>query len=343
MSTFQSEVLFQHHSQEVYLYTLRNTKGVEVKISNLGAIIQSFIVPDRKGIPIDIVLGYDAMETYLDANPAYLGAIVGRYANRIGNASFELDGKLYQLSSNLSPHQIHGGYEGFDRKVWSPMPEINVPFRKVQMYYVSKDAEEGFPGNVTVEVCFELDDDNSLSICTSATTDQATPINLTHHDYFNLSGHGSITDHRVQIDSDTVLAQDPDYVANGNLISVEGNAFDFRQSKRISVDQDPQEGYDQSFVLRKNYGNWKSAASAVSDESGIKLEVFTDEPTVHFYTGKHLNIVNGKYGQQYSAFTGFCFETQHHCNAVNIPEFPSTVLRPREIYRHKTSYKVSIS
>ena len=223
------------------------------------------------------------------------------------------------------------------------MPEMNVPYKKVQMSYLSKDAEEGFPGNVNVEVCFELDDDNTLSIYTSATTDQATPINLTHHDYFNLSGHGSITDHRVQIDSDTVLAQDPDYVANGNLISVEGNAFDFRQSKRISVDQDPQEGYDQSFVLRKNYGNWKSAASAVSDESGIKLEVFTDEPTVHFYTGKHLNIVNGKYGQQYSAFTGFCFETQHHCNAVNIPEFPSTVLRPREIYRHKTSYKVSIS
>lgn len=343
MSNFQSEVLFQHHSQEVYLYTLRNTQGVEVKISNLGAIILSFIVPDRQGIPTDIVLGYDRMETYMESNPAYLGAIVGRFANRIGNASFELDGVSYQLSSNLPPHQIHGGFEGFDRKVWKPVPEKNIPFRKIQLSYLSKDGEEGFPGNVRFDVSFELDEENSLIIETSALTDKATPVNLTHHDYFNLNGQGSVTDHRVQIDADTILGQHPDYVANGKLVSVEGTAYDFRQLKRISADQDPEEGYDQSFVLSGNYESWKKAATAIADESGIMLEVFTDEPTVHFYTGKHLDIQNGKYAQRYSAFTGFCFETQHHCNAVNVPDFPTTILRPGEVYKHKTSYKVSVS
>lgn len=343
MSNFQSEVLFQHHSQDIYLYTLRNTKGVEVKISNLGAIIQSFIVPDRQGIPTDIVLGYDRMEAYREANPAYLGAIVGRFANRIADASFELDGISYSLSSNLPPHQIHGGFEGFDRKVWEPVPEMNKPFRRVQLSYLSRDAEEGFPGNVRFDVSFELDEDNALSIETTAFTDKATPVNLTHHDYFNLNGQGSVIDHLVQINADTVLGQNPDYVANGKLVPVEGTAFDFRQFKRISADQDPEEGYDQSFVLTKNYGSLGKAATAVADESGIMLEVFTDEPTVHFYTGKHLDIQNGKYGQYYSAFTGFCFETQHHTNAVNVPGFPSTILRPGEVYKHKTSYKVSVS
>ncbi|WP_276362557.1 aldose epimerase family protein [Daejeonella sp. H1SJ63] len=341
MDNFKSEVLFQHNAQDVYLYTLRNIWGVEVTVSNLGAIVRSFNVPDRDGIPTDIVLGYDKMETYLNGNPAYLGAMVGRFANRIGNASFEIDGESYQVSSNLPPHQLHGGFEGFDKKVWSPVSEENVPFKRVQMSYLSPDGEEGFPGNLTVNVCFELNDRNVLTIYTEASSDKATPFNLTHHDYFNLNGGASIIDHRVEIFSDFYLGQDADYVANGELLPVEGTQYDFRKSKKISADQGPSEGYDQSFLINKDYATWGKAATAISDQNGIMLEVFTDEPTVHFYTGKYLNVKGAKYGQEYSAFTGFCFETQHHANAVNIPGFPSTILRPGELYRHKTSYQIS--
>lgn len=341
MNNFKSEVLFQHNAQDVYLYTLRNIWGVEVTVSNLGAIVRSFNVPDRDGIPTDIVLGYDKMETYLKGNPAYLGAMVGRYANRIGDASFEMDGEIYRLTSNLSPHQIHGGHEGFDRKVWKPVTEENVPYKRVQMSYFSPDGEEGFPGNLMVNVCFELDDRNTLTIYTEASSDKATPLNLTHHDYFNLNGADSVAGHRVEIFSDFYLGQDADYVANGELLPVEGTPYDFRNSKRINADQDPFEGYDQSFVINKDYGALGRAAVAVSDQNGIMLEVFTDEPTVHFYTGQHLDVRGAKYGQYYSPFSGFCFETQHHTNALKIPGFPSTILRPGELYRHKTSYRIS--
>lgn len=347
MSIIQSPVLFQHHGEDIYLFTLKNRNGVEVGISNFGTIIRSFIVPDRSGNPVDIVLGFDRMEHYLDQSyiesNSYLGAIVGRYANRISNSSFELDSKQYQLSSNHPPHQLHGGYEGFDRKVWKLESASCNPDPILILSYLSKDGEEGFPGNLTVQVSFELTDTNELIIKTEATTDKATPVNLTHHGYFNLNGSGKIEDHLVEIPASYYLGQHKDMVPNGEILAVKGTLYDFRSVAKISDVWNSDIGYDQSFILDKEYGEWGKAAMAYSESSGIKLEVFTDEPTVQFYTGQHLNNSGGKGGTSYSSYCGLCFEAQHHTNAVNIPEFPSTILRPGELYSRQTSYKVSNS
>lgn len=346
MLLVQSPVLFQHQNEDVYLFTLKNSNGVEVSISNLGAIIQSFIVPDSSGKPRDIVLGFDQMEhytyqSYLESN-SYLGAIVGRYANRISNSIFELDSELYPLSSNHPPHQLHGGYEGFDRKVWKLESISEAPHARLVLSYLSKDGEEGFPGNLSVRISFELKENNELLMQMEAITDKATPVNLTHHGYFNLNGTGTIEDHFVEIPASFYLGQHNDLVPNGEILAVKDTFYDFRSVKQISRVWDPVKGYDQSFILDKEYGEWGKAAMAYSESSGIKLEVYTDEPTVQFYTGKHLNNIGVKGGANYSAYSGLCFETQHHTNAVNIPEFPSTILRPGEVYKSRTSYKVSI-
>ena len=347
MTLIQSPVLFQHQNEDVFLFTLKNTNGLEITISNFGAIIRSFIVPDRSGKPVDIVLGFDRMESYLDQtyiqSNSYLGAIVGRYANRISNSSFELDSKHYQLSSNHPPHQLHGGNEGFDRKVWRLESTSNHPDPLLVLSYLSVDGEEGFPGNLSVQVAFELSENNELIIRTAAVTDKASPVNLTHHDYFNLNGSGTIEDHLVEIPASFYLGQHSDMVPNGEIIAVQDSLYDFRSVERISGLWNPDIGYDQSFILDKEYGEWGKAAMAYSESSGIKLEVFTDEPTVQFYTGQHLNNSGVKGGTSYSSYCGLCFETQHHTNAVNIPEFPSTILRPGELYSRQTSYKVSNS
>ncbi len=342
MVLVKSPVLFRYQNEDVFLFTLRNSNGIEVSISNLGAIIRSFIVPDSAGKPTDIVLGFDQMEHYIDKNyiesNSYLGAIVGRYANRISNSVFELDDEHYRLSANLPPHQLHGGYEGFDRKVWKP--EIGSD-DQLLLSYLSEDGEEGFPGNLRVQLSFELGENNELIMQTEASTDKATPINLTHHGYFNLNGSGTIEDHFAEIPASFYLGQESDLVPNGKILAVEDTLYDFRSVKQISRVWDSEKGYDQSFILDKAYGAWGKAAMAYSESSGIKLEVFTDEPTVQFYTGKHLNNRGVKGGATYSAYCGLCFETQHHTNAVNIPAFPSTILRPGELYRRRTSYKVS--
>lgn len=346
MPLYQSPVLFQHNKEDIYLFTLKNNRGLEISISNLGAIIQSFIVPDRSGNATDIVLGFDTIAQYLEQDyldsMTYLGALIGRYANRVGNACFEIDGELFNVSENLPPHQIHGGLEGFDKKAWKPETLSGSTPAKLKLSYLSKDGEEGFPGNLQVTVSFELNEENELILITEAITDKATPVNLTHHDYFNLNGAGLIGNHWVEIPSAFYLGQHEDYLSSGELHPVAGTPYDFTRAKQIRQDWNAGEGYDQSFVLNKDYGTWGKAASAYSEKSGIKLDIYTDEPTVHFYTGKYLNLEGLKKGQSFPAFTGFCFETQHHCNAINIPGFPGTVLRPGEVYRHKTSYRPGI-
>lgn len=343
-SVQQSPVLFEHNGQNVYVFTLKNKNGVEITISNLGAILRSFNVP-AGGKNIDILLGFEKMEQYLDQDyvqsKTYLGAIIGRYANRIENACFAIDGELIQVSANLPPDQLHGGMEGFDKKVWTLEEIEKVPHPKISFSYMSIDGEEGFPGNLKAKISFELTDQNELIICTEAVTDKATALNLTHHGYFNLNGGGPIGDHLINIPSSYYLGQNENYVATGELLPVEGTHLDFRNPKRADQDWSEGEGYDQSFVLDSAHDSWALAASAFSEQSGISLEVYTDEPTVHFYTGKYLNVNNGKGGQNYSAFTGFCFETQHHANAVNVPEFPSTILRPGQVYKHRTAYRLS--
>lgn len=346
MVLLQSPVLFKHRNESVYLFTLKNNQGIEVSISNLGAIIQSLIVPGKTGEVCDIVLGFDDMSQYLspdylNAN-AYLGATVGRYANRIKSSCFELDGELVQLSSNFSAHQLHGGFEGFDRKVWKVEQISESPETKIVFSYLSEDGEEGFPGNLRVRVSFELTDSNELIIETKASTDKPTAVNLTHHDYFNLNGKGRIEDHFVEIPASFYLGQDPDMVPTGEFISVEGSGYDFRKVTQISRVWNSENGYDQSFILDKKYTEWGKAAMVLSEKTGIKLEIYTDEPSVQFYTGKHLNIKSAKRGENYLPFTGLCFETQHHTNAVNIPAFPSTILRPGELYRHKSSFVLSV-
>jgi len=345
MSLVQSPVLFQHQNQDVFLFSLKNRNGIEISISNLGGIICSFIVPDRMGRPIDMVLGFDRMEDYVDQSylqsNSYLGAIIGRYANRVSNSCFELDGKPYQLSSNLHPHQLHGGYEGFDRKVWNVEGISDTPNPKLVLSYLSKDGEEGYPGNLRVYITFELKESNELVMYTEGFTDKATPINLTHHGYFNLNGYGTIEDHFVEIPASNYLGQEKDLIPDGKVLFVTNTEYDFRKMKQISKVWDAERGYDQTFVLDKAYGVWGIAATAYSENSGIILEVFTDEPSVQFYTGKHLNNTVVKGGAKYSAFSGLCFETQHHTNALNIPDFPSTILRPGELYKRKTSYKIS--
>jgi aldose 1-epimerase len=339
MKIHKSEALFQHRGDDVFLFTLTNNNGLEVCISNLGAIIQSFKVPNREGKLIDIVLGFDKMEQYLDPEylktGTYLGAIIGRYANRIANAKFKIDGQEYLLNANLPPHQLHGGHEGFDRKLWQV---IDFDENSLKMSYLSKDLEEFYPGNLQVLMSFSLTDNNELMMITEATTDKATAINLTHHDYFNLDESARIDNHWVEIAADKYLGQYSDNLADGKILSVLGNCFDFTKAKQINQHWDSNLGYDHSFLINKEYGAFAKAASAFSDKSGIKLDVFTDEPTVHFYTGKYLGINSGKNGKFYEPFSGFCFETQHHCNAINIPDFPSTILRPGDLYKHQTNY-----
>lgn len=343
MKILKSELLFQHQGEDIFLFTLKNKNGIEMSISNLGAIIQSFKVPNREGKIIDIVLGFDKMEQYLDPEylktMTYLGAIIGRYANRVENAEIEIDGIVYPLSANLPPHQLHGGFEGFDSKAWKI---LDFNSNELKMSYLSKDLEEGYPGNLLVNVSFSLSDANELIISTEASTDKTTAINLTHHDYFNLNGEGRIDDHIVQIPASKYLGQRLDYVPTGELLSVQNTLFDFNIARPVNLKWNPELGYDQSFVLDKDFGSFGKAASIYSEKSGIKMDVFTDEPTVHFYTGNHLGINSGKGGQAYTPHTGLCFETQHHCNAVNLPQFPTTLLKPDEVYQHRTEYKISI-
>lgn len=345
MKIHKSQPLFQHHGDDVFLFTLTNNKGIEVCISNFGAIIQSFKVPNRGGEPIDIVLGFDQMEQYskpdYQKTMTYLGAIIGRYANRVANAQFEIDGQTFPLSPNLPPHQLHGGFDGFDSKVWKVIDLDDLNNKSLKMTYLSKDLEEGYPGNLFVSINFSLTENNELVISTEASSDKPTAINLTHHDYFNLNGLGRVDKHLVQISAANYLGQQSDYVPSGEILPVKGTEYDFNSLKAINYNWDPNSGYDQSFLLDKDYGSFGKSATAYSEQSGIKLDVFTDEPTIHFYTGNHLGIKSGKNDQDYGPFTAFCFETQHHCDALHNPNFPSTILRPGEVYKRETRYCVS--
>ena len=347
MNITQSEVLFSYLNKDIYSITLENDQGMKVTLSNYGGLIQSIIIPDKFNNLIDVVLGFDHLKDYIStdylAHYPYFGAIIGRYANRIANARFPLNREMIALSANTPPHQLHGGFSGFDKKVWTTVSLVDTPFPKATFEYLSKDGEEGFPGNLTAQISFELNNSNELTLTISAHTDQDTPVNMTHHGYFNLNGDGgSITDHLVEIPASHYLAQDSDYVSTGELIAVENTSHDFRTTKSIGHNWKEGEGYDQGFVLDKPSGSWGRAATAYSAQTGIQLEVLTDQPGVQFYTGKYLNVKNGKKGMHYRPFTSFCFETQQPTNAVNIPQFPDTILKPGEEYLHRTCYKFSI-
>lgn len=326
--------------KEVYAIELTNSRGSKVKVYNYGAIISQFIVSNAAGEKQDIVLGFDDFESYLDedylANYPYLGVVVGRYANRIKDGQFSIDGKSYQMNKSL-----HGGDTGFDKKVWDILPTTDP---SLTLQYISADGEEHFPGNLTVQLTIKLSDEDELILDYKAFTDEATALNLTHHTYFNLNKNGgNIGQHHLRLPASYYLAQDADYVTTGAVLPVQGTIHDFLGGKLIAQGWDPQEGYDQSYVLDKPYAEFGLACEVTEPTSGLKLEVYTTEPVAHFYTSKYLDVAKGRTGQPYRPFEAFCIETQHHPNSINISDFPSTVLVPGDTYRQTTVFKVSPS
>jgi aldose 1-epimerase len=335
----------------VTLYTLTNSHGVEVRTMNYGGIILSIRVPDRKGQFADIVLGHENLEGYIP-NPPYFGAIVGRYANRIANGTFTLDGKTYTLPKNDGPNTLHGGVDRtFNKVVWDGEPLKGKT--GVAYSYLSKDGEEGFPGNCKVRVTYTLTDSNELVIDYEATTDKATPINVSQHSYFNLAGEGTgdILNHEIMINADRFTPVDKNLIPTGELRPVKGTPFDFTTSTRIGsrIDDNYDQlvlghGYDHNWVLNRKRGDngLVLAARVYEPTSGRVLEVSTTQPGVQFYTGNFLDgTITGKQGHVYKHRYGLCLETQHFPDSPNHPDFPTTILKPGETFHQKTVFKFS--
>src|SRR5215212_419807 len=332
----------------VDLFTLRNSKGVEVKICNYGGIVVSFKGPDRNGQMGDVVLGYDDFDSYVKRNP-FFGCLVGRYANRIAKGKFLLEGKEYTLPINNGPNALHGGSKGFDKVVWEPKVTARMDGAALELKYVSKDGEEGFPGNLTVTALYTLTHDNSLKLDYSATTDKTTIVNLTQHSYFNLAGKGDVLKHEVMIPADTITPVDRTLIPTGELKPVAGTPFDFRKPMPIGarINEDDEQlkfggGYDHNFVINKPPGQLGLAARVTEPTSGRVLEVYTTEPGLQFYTANHLSGITGKGGWTYQARNAFCMEPGHFPDSPNHPEFPSVVLKPGEEYRNTIIYRLDV-
>jgi aldose 1-epimerase len=328
--------------KKVYLYTLTNTNGAQVKISNYGGIITSWVTADSKGNKSSIVLGFNELKGYL-APPPFFGATVGRYGNRIANAKFTLNGKTYKLAANNGKNSLHGGLKGFDKMVWDAAPLAdNTP--SVTLSYLSKDGEEGYPGNLKVSITFSLSDDNELKIDYNAETDKATPVNLTNHSYFNLTGDpgNTILNHSVMIDADRYTPVDKTLIPTGELKPVKGTPFDFTTAHKVGERIDQVEGgYDHNFVLNKKGTSISKVATVTDSVSGRRLEVYTDQPGIQFYTGNFLDgSIKTDDGTPIPKHGGLCLETQHFPDSPNKPAFPSTILKPGEKYHTTTTYKV---
>ncbi len=334
------------------IFTLRNTAGMTVRISNYGGTIISWTAPDKDGNYEDITLGCDSLAGYQKGVP-YFGALIGRYGNRIAKGKFTLDGKPYTLAINNGENALHGGLKGFDKVLWKALT-VDGEEPKLVLNYVSKDGEEGYPGNLSVEVIYTLTKDNSLKIDYKATTDQATVINLTNHAYFNLSGVKTSTpilDHEITLNADKFLPVDVTLIPTGELKSVTGTPFDFTKSKKIGLQINDSTdvqikyggGYDHCWVLTDSSKTLKLAAIVHEPKSGRMMEVFTTEPAIQFYTGNFLDgTIVGKGGIICQRRAGLCLETQHYPDSPNQSKFPSTVLRPNETYQTSTVYKFSV-
>ena len=333
----------------VDLYTLRNRHRMEVKITSYGGIVVSIIVPDRDGQFADVVLGYDNLEGYLKENP-FFGAMVGRYGNRIANAKFTLNGKEYKLPANNGPNCLHGGLKGFDKVVWQGKSLATPEGPALELSYLSKDSEEGFPGNLSVTAVYTLTDDNGLKLEYTATTDNATVVNLTQHSYFNLAGKGDVLNHDVMINADKFTPTDKNLIPTGELRPVKGTPFDFRKPTGIGarINQNDEQlkfggGYDQNFVIDKPPGKLGLMARVYEPTTGRVLEVLSTEPGMQFYTGNHLGgTITGKGGWTYQARSAFCMEPQHYPDSPNHPEFPAVVLKPGQEYHNTIIYRFSV-
>jgi aldose 1-epimerase len=331
----------------VDLYVLTNKNRIEAAITNYGGAVVSLKIPDRKGQVADVVLGYDSLEGYIN-DKSYFGALIGRYGNRIAHAEFTLEGITYKLAKNNGDNSLHGGTRGFNKAVWDVKDASSKAGQALQLSYLSKDGEEGYPGNLKVQVVYTLTDANELKIEYNATTDKKTVLNLTNHSYFNLAGQGNgdILSHQLMIAADRFTPVDAGLIPTGELRPVAGTPFDFRSKTaigaRINADDEQLKlgkGYDHNFVVRGS-GALGLAARALEPNSGRVLEVWTTEPGVQFYTGNFLDgTVRGKEGKTYGFRSAFCMETQHFPDSPNHPEFPSTVLSPGQRFHSVTVYK----
>ena len=338
--------------QEITLFTLTNEKGVQAQIINFGGIVVSLKVPDKQGKLADVVLGYDSLEGYLE-NPSYFGAIIGRYGNRIAHGRFELDGKTYTLAKNNGENSLHGGTTGFNKVVWMPRAFEGKDGPSLELKYLSKDGEEGYPGDLHVTVTYTLTNTNELKIDYAATTDKTTVVNLTNHSYFNLTGtpEKDILEHVLMINADRFTPVDSGLIPTGELKPVAGTPFDFRKptavGARIGNDDEQLKlggGYDHNFVLNSapKRGGLTLAARVLEPGSGRVLEVWTTEPGIQFYTSNFLNgSIRGKGGIAYQKHAALCLETQHFPDSPNHPKFPTTTLKPGEKYHTITIYKFS--
>ena len=336
--------------RQVELYTLRNSKGMEVAITTYGARVVSIKVPDRTGKIDDVVLGFDSLAGYLKIPPdPYFGATVGRYANRIAGGKFMLDGMTYTLAKNNGPNSLHGGLAGFDKKIWTAAAHSD---DGVVMKYLSPNGEEGYPGTLAVTVTFTLTASNELRIQYSATTDKDTVINLTNHAYYNLAGQGEgdVLGHVVMINADRFTPVDANLIPTGDLKPVDGTPFDFRRPTRIGerIDANDEQirrggGYDHNYVLNKNGAGVHLAARVLEPKTGRVLEVLTTEPGVQLYTANGLNEpVKGPGGTTYGKRSAFCLETQHFPDSPNHPAFPTTTLKAGQTFRSESVYRFSV-
>jgi aldose 1-epimerase len=329
----------------VEVYTLRNERGLEARVITYGAIIVSLRTPDSGGQFTDIVLGFDDLGGYVKQSP-YFGAVVGRYANRIARGRFSLDGNTYQLPVNDPPNTLHGGSRGFDKVVWSAWERKDE--NALELTYTSPDGDQGFPGELSARVIYTLSDDNELTVSYHATTTRPTPVNLSQHSYFNLTGDArrDVLNHVVTIGADHYTPVDSTMIPTGELASVEGTPFDLRLPTRIGarVDGDDEQlrygsGFDHNFVLTRAGPGLMHAAHVAEPDSGRMMDIFTTEPGVQFYSGNHLDgSIRGKAGATYGHRCGFCLETQHFPDSPNQPGFPSTILRPGEEFSSQTVF-----
>ncbi len=336
----------------IQLYQLKNGNGAIVKITNYGAIVTSILVPDRDGNLADVALGHNTLEEYINAvDRPYFGAIVGRYGNRIAKGTFTLDGKTYSLATNNGPNHLHGGNFGFDKVVWQARPMKGPDWSGLELRYRSSDGEEGYPGNLDITVEYRLDEENALWVEYRATTDQATPVNLTQHTYFNLrgEGNGDVLGHELQLNASAFTPVDSDLIPTGKIAPVAGTPLDFTTPKPIGRDIElnhPQlrfgGGFDHNWVIdgQASPGVLRLAARVHEPESGRTLEVHTDLPGIQFYCGNFLDgRLKGKSGRPYTHRSGFCLETQYYPDSPNQPDFPSSILRPGKTYQTTTVFR----
>jgi aldose 1-epimerase len=337
---------------EIYVFKLNNSKGMSAEIINFGGIVRSLKVLNNKGDLEDVVLGFDNLEDYMKDGP-YFGAIVGRYANRIENGRFELNGVEYELAKNNGQNHLHGGLQGFNKAVWETKI-VEGENESLELFYTSKDGEEGYPGNLKVMVTYTLTEDNALKIDYFAVSDKDTVVNLTNHSYFNLSGHssGDVLKHKVRINANYFTVSNENSIPTGEIRAVEGTPMDFTRLKTVGEDilSDYNQivfgnGYDHNWVLNKISNGLEKAAEVVDENSKRIMEVYTTKPGIQFYTGNFLEdpiVALGKGKVKYKKHSGLCLETQYYPNSINTKNFPSPILKAGEEYKHTTIYKFSV-